>query len=54
MVALRKYRGGAAGATALGRAYYKGGFEPKMNRREATLILQLRYDTTAQKRINSY
>ncbi|KAI4241376.1 MAG: hypothetical protein L6R40_004552 [Gallowayella cf. fulva] len=26
---------------ALGRAYYKGGFEPRMNRREASLILQL-------------
>jgi hypothetical protein len=27
----------------LGKAFYKGGFEPKMNRREAALILQLRY-----------
>jgi len=36
-VALRKYRGGAAGAAALGKAYYKGGFEPKINRRERTL-----------------
>ena len=39
---MRKYRGGVAGATALGKAYYKGGFEPRMNRREAALILQLR------------
>ncbi|MCJ1369362.1 mitochondrial import inner membrane translocase subunit TIM14 [Loxospora ochrophaea] len=39
LVAMRKYRGGAAGA--LGRAYYKGGFESRMNRREAALILQL-------------
>jgi len=46
-VALRKYRGGAAGAAALGKAYYKGGFEPKINRREAALILQLRYVTRA-------
>jgi hypothetical protein len=29
---------------ALGKTFYKGGFEPKMNRREAALILQLRYD----------
>ncbi|KAF6237241.1 hypothetical protein HO173_004709 [Letharia columbiana] len=41
LVAFRKYRGGAAGARALGKAYYKGGFEPRMNRREASLILQL-------------
>lgn len=41
LVALRKYKGGAAGA--LGKAYYKGGFEPKMNKREASLILQLKY-----------
>ena len=42
LVAMRKYRGGAAGVSALGKAYYKGGFEPRMNRREAALILQLR------------
>ncbi|KAL9075320.1 MAG: hypothetical protein Q9161_001697 [Pseudevernia consocians] len=41
LVAFRKYRGGAAGVGALGKAYYKGGFEPRMNRREASLILQL-------------
>jgi hypothetical protein len=41
LVALRRYRGEAVGA--LGKAYYKGGFEPKMNRREAALILQLKY-----------
>jgi hypothetical protein len=38
---MRRYRGEAVGA--LGKAYYKGGFDPKMNRREAALILQLRY-----------
>lgn len=27
---------------ALGKAYYKGGFEQKINKREAMLILQLR------------
>ena len=29
----------------LGRAYYKGGFEPRINRREAALILELPYVT---------
>jgi len=38
LVALRRYRGGTS---ALGRAFYKGGFEPKMNRREAALILEV-------------
>lgn len=42
LVAFRKYRGGAAGAAALGKSYYKGGFESKMSRREAALILQLK------------
>ncbi|KAK3176073.1 Mitochondrial import inner membrane translocase subunit tim14 [Lepraria neglecta] len=41
LVAFRKYRGGAAGISALGKAFYKGGFEPRMNQREASLILQL-------------
>lgn len=31
---------------ALGKVYYKGGFEPKMNRKEAALILQLKYVRT--------
>jgi len=30
---------------ALGKAFYKGGFEPRMNKREASLILSLRYVT---------
>ncbi|KAL9033853.1 MAG: hypothetical protein Q9214_007312 [Letrouitia sp. 1 TL-2023] len=38
LIALRKSRGQVTG---LGKAYFKGGFEPKMNRREASLILQL-------------
>ncbi|KAL8737818.1 MAG: hypothetical protein Q9181_001309 [Wetmoreana brouardii] len=38
LVALRKSRGQVG---ALGRAFYKGGFEPRMTRREAALILQL-------------
>lgn len=38
LVAFRKYRGGTG---AFGRAFYKGGFEPRINRREAALILEL-------------
>ncbi|KAF2229801.1 hypothetical protein EV356DRAFT_527214 [Viridothelium virens] len=38
LVALRRSRGAAG---ALGRAYYKGGFESKMNRREAAMILEV-------------
>ena len=37
LVAIRRYRGGT---NALGRAFYKGGFEKTMNRREAALILE--------------
>lgn len=44
LVAFTKYRGGVAGVGVLAKAYYKGGFEPRMNRREASLILQLKYD----------
>jgi hypothetical protein len=41
--AFKRYKaGGAAGA--IGKSFYKGGFESRMNRREAALILQLRYD----------
>ncbi|KAF2708725.1 hypothetical protein K504DRAFT_467959 [Pleomassaria siparia CBS 279.74] len=39
-VALRRSRG-AAGLGALGRSFYKGGFEPKMTRKEAALILEM-------------
>jgi hypothetical protein len=27
----------------MGKAFYKGGFEPKMTKKEASLILSLRY-----------
>ncbi|GAB7357979.1 hypothetical protein MBLNU230_g0146t1 [Neophaeotheca triangularis] len=37
LVALRRYRGGT---NAIGRAFYKGGFESKMTRKEAALILE--------------
>ncbi|MCJ1301849.1 mitochondrial import inner membrane translocase subunit TIM14 [Hypocenomyce scalaris] len=51
LVAFRRYRGGAAGVSALGKAYYKGGFEPRMNRREAALILQLSERTLTKEKI---
>ncbi|KAK4165303.1 mitochondrial chaperone [Cladorrhinum sp. PSN259] len=38
LVAWRRSRGGAG---ALGQAFYKGGFEPRMTKKEATLILSL-------------
>lgn len=40
LVAWRRSRGGVG---ALGKAFYKGGFEPRMNKREASLILSLKY-----------
>jgi hypothetical protein len=43
LVALRRYRGGI---NAIGRPFYKGGFEQRMNRREAALILELSYVQT--------
>ncbi|KFX87500.1 hypothetical protein O988_04508 [Pseudogymnoascus sp. VKM F-3808] len=51
LVAMRKYRGGAGAVGALGKAYYKGGFEPKMNRKEASLILQLSERQLTKERI---
>ncbi|KAI5289383.1 mitochondrial import inner membrane translocase subunit TIM14 [Ascosphaera acerosa] len=48
LVALRRYRGGVG---AMGKAYYKGGFEPKMNRREAALILSLNERTLTNDKI---
>jgi len=49
LVALRRSRGEAVGA--LGKAFYKGGFEPKMNKREASLILQLSERQLTKERI---
>ncbi|MCJ1483370.1 mitochondrial import inner membrane translocase subunit TIM14 [Schaereria dolodes] len=51
LVAMRKYRGGAAGAAALGKAFFKGGFESRMSRREAALILQLSERTLTKDKI---
>ncbi|TGZ84416.1 hypothetical protein EX30DRAFT_369698 [Ascodesmis nigricans] len=39
--AFKRYKGGAAAGAAFGKAFYKGGFESRMNRREAILILQM-------------
>lgn len=39
LVAFRRSRGGVG---ALGKAFYKGGFEQRMNKKEATLILSLK------------
>jgi len=44
LVALRRAKGEKVGM--LGKAYYKGGFEPKMTKKEASLILQLRHAST--------
>lgn len=43
--AFKRYKAGAGGGAigALGKQFYKGGFESRMNRREAALILQMRY-----------
>ncbi|PGH08417.1 mitochondrial import inner membrane translocase subunit tim14 [Blastomyces parvus] len=38
LVAYRRSRGTV---NNMGKAFYKGGFEPRMNRREASLILEL-------------
>lgn len=40
LVALRRYR---SGTNALGKAFYKGGFEKTMSRKEAALILETSY-----------
>jgi len=42
--AFKRYKAGADGAVGvLGKQFYKGGFENRMTRREAALILQMRY-----------
>lgn len=51
LIALRRSRGEITGP--LGKAYYKGGFEPKMNRREAALILELSERQLTKERIHS-
>lgn len=39
MIAWRRSRGGLG---AMGQAFYKGGFESRMNKKEAALILSLK------------
>lgn len=48
VVAWRRSRGGVG---ALGKAFYKGGFEPRMNRREAALILSLKEQSVTKDKI---
>jgi len=50
LVAMRKYRN-PNGLNALGRPFYKGGFEPRMNKREASLILELSERTLTKEKI---
>lgn len=38
-IAWRRSRGGVG---SMGQAFYKGGFEPRMNKKEASLILSLK------------
>ncbi|KAL8656972.1 MAG: hypothetical protein Q9226_002388 [Calogaya cf. arnoldii] len=51
LVAYRKSRGQVG---ALGSAFYKGGFEPRMNRREAALILQLNERMLTKEKIRKH
>ncbi|KAI9891106.1 MAG: mitochondrial import inner membrane translocase subunit TIM14 [Vezdaea aestivalis] len=51
LLAFRRYKGGAGAAGALGKAFYKGGFESRMTRREAALILQLSERTMTKDKI---
>ncbi|KAJ4425008.1 mitochondrial import inner membrane translocase subunit TIM14 [Gnomoniopsis sp. IMI 355080] len=48
MIAWRRSRGGAG---AMGQAFYKGGFEPRMNRKEASLILSLNERAVTKEKI---
>ncbi|KAI9827973.1 MAG: mitochondrial import inner membrane translocase subunit TIM14 [Phylliscum demangeonii] len=51
IIAYRRSRGGVIAAGALGKSYYRGGFEPRMNRREAALILQLNERSITKEKI---
>ncbi|KAI9727775.1 MAG: mitochondrial import inner membrane translocase subunit TIM14 [Cirrosporium novae-zelandiae] len=51
LIAIRRSRGGAS---ALGKSFYKGGFDPKINRREAALILQLNERTLTKEKIRKH
>ncbi|KAK7717481.1 mitochondrial import inner membrane translocase subunit TIM14 [Diaporthe eres] len=47
-IAWRRSRGGVG---AMGQAFYKGGFEPRMNRKEASLILSLNERAVTKEKI---
>lgn len=47
LVAWRRSRGAAG---AVGRAFYKGGFEPNITKREASLILSLNERTLSKEK----
>lgn len=49
-MAFRRWRN-PNGLNALGRAFYKGGFESKMTRREASLILELSERTLSKEKL---
>ncbi|KAL8331257.1 hypothetical protein RB593_001954 [Gaeumannomyces tritici] len=48
LVAFRRSRGGVG---ALGKAFYKGGFEQKMTKKEASLILSLNEQTITKDKV---
>ncbi|KAG5954833.1 Mitochondrial import inner membrane translocase subunit tim14 [Claviceps humidiphila] len=48
LVAWRRSRGGSG---SLGKAFYKGGFEPKMTKKEASLILSLSERTLTKDKV---
>ncbi|KAK4092587.1 hypothetical protein Purlil1_3208 [Purpureocillium lilacinum] len=48
LVAWRRSRGGVG---AMGKAFYKGGFEPKMNKKEASLILSLNERSLSKEKV---
>jgi len=49
-VAARRYAAGG-GVNAIGRAFYKGGFEQRMTKREAALILELKEGSLTKDKI---
>jgi DnaJ homolog subfamily C member 19 len=50
LVAFRRYRDPTA-FNALGKAFYKGGFESKMTKREASLILEVPERTLTKEKL---
>ncbi|KAH0498955.1 hypothetical protein TgHK011_006180 [Trichoderma gracile] len=49
LVALRRSRGGVG---PMGKAFYKGGFEPRMTKKEASLILSLNERSITKDKVN--